>query len=665
MAATRSYDAWSWTGFTITPYKWLKVQNTFVTNVVDWLATVKIPRTDQTYEVDGEQLYRDYTYLVGTPAAITPDPPINTINTVFVSGDSYGFELGQGNQCISPNSYYTRNGYVIWGSNSGNGGFVGDADYEFPSIEAFEEAIDNGDIHPIRPKVYFDVYINGLNKPSYFVNWTAAEDLSPVSLQPEIWIAAEDLSPSDQPQFQEIITRDGIKVPNTNCWNVESAGSYSYGGSYETTYLSVMQALMPESSAFKLIHWGFNGEPEYIRLYLRMNNGTEIGELQRAQLGIDGSYSNTEITDSGNNANYDTIVRFHLGEPEYIPPEDDDDYPGGSDIDDEGPGRYDPDDPPPIEDFEDDEGQGFDGNAVLTRTYAVTAATLQNVGQKLWTQSYFDVLKVQSNPIENIVSVKGLPMEFTGTQAEIKVGDIAFGINGDKVASVQKVSIGSVKYTGYYGNYLDLGPYTKTKVNLPYIGLVEVDPADIFNSTLSVDYVIDLVTGQCMAILTIDGIPYMNVTGQMGFDIPITATDRVQTELRVASAAITAVGGAAGHLIGGDILGAGVGGASSALSLMGADYTSQRTASPSPACASYANHMVYLLIERPLYEGESEGYKHLHGYPCHKYMKLSSMTTNYKVPTFVAVDRRTDISTAMTSEENAMLEQLLTEGVYI
>ena len=625
---------------------------------LEWMVLCTVP-VGQQITVEGITQEAVYCFLVGQEAAV---PGLDTLieNRQVIAGETdYNLVWPAP---VWGNYSDLGHGYHGFTSSIGsNLGFVklSDVDYSYPDLASFQQALEDGDIRPIRPKVYFDVYINGSNKPSYYVNWTGADELSPVTLQPEIWIAAEDLSPSDQPQFQEIITRDGIKVPNTNCWNVESAGSYSYGGSYSTTYLSVMEALMPESSAFKLIHWGFNGEPEYIRLYLRMNNGTEVGELQRVQLGIDGTYANTEITESGNGANYDTIVRFHLGEPDYILPEDDPDYPGGSDIDDEGPGRYDPDDPPPIEDFEDDEGQGFDGNAVLTRTYAVSSSTLQNIGQKLWTQSYFDVLKVQSNPIENIVSVKGLPMEFTGTQEEIKVGDIAFGINGDKVASVHKISIGSVKYTGYYGNYLDLGPYTKTKVNLPYIGLVEVDPADIFNSTLSVDYVIDLVTGQCMAILTIDGIPYMNVTGQMGFDIPITATDRVQTELRVASAAITAVGGAAGHLIGGDILGAGVGGASSALSLMGADYTSQRTASPSPACASFANHMVYLLIERPLYEGESEGYKHLHGYPCHKYMKLGSLSG------FVAVDRRTDINIAMTSEENAMLEQLLTEGVYI
>ena len=610
--------------------------------------------TGRTFTVDGQQYHPDVYAVVEMPNSITPGTDTFSQNFVLDYSDPEYTLLDIG----VAQGGFERNGYRIHESGSGSTyrGLVDSADYEFPDRESFLEAIDNGEIQPVQPKVYFDVYINGSDKPSLFVNWTAAEDLSPVLLTPKVWLGAQSLILDN-----DLIEEDGIMVPNISKWNVTSAGSQSYAGSYKSTYLSIMdefeQYLNPIS---KVEYWGFNGEPEFVRLYLRMDYDDKIGDLFRVAINMDGSLnSNYKVPDSSLNAPYDTIVRIHYGEPDYILPEDDPDYPGGKDIDDEGPGRYDPDNPPPVEDFEDHEGNGFDGNAVLTKTYAVTAATLQNIGQKLWSQSYFDVLKVQSNPIENIVSVKALPMAFTGAAEEIKVGDVAFGINGDKVASVQKITIGTIKYMGKYDNYLDFAPYTKTKLNLPYIGLIELDPADLFKSTLKIEYVIDLVTGQCMAILTLDGIPFMNVTGQMGFDIPITATDRVQTELRVASAAITAVGGAAGHMIGGDIMGAGIGGASSALSLMGADYTSQRTASPSPACASFANHLVYLLIDRPLYEGESDGYKHLHGYPCHKYMNLGSLSG------FVAVDARTDINIAMTSEENAMLEQLLTQGIYI
>ena len=57
------------------------------------------------------------------------------------------------------------------------------------------------------------------------------------------------------------------------------------------------------------------------------------------------------------------------------------------------------------------------------------------------------------------------------------------------------------------------------------------------------------------------------------------------------------------------------------------------------------------------------GYGHLHGYPCHKYKRLSDSV--FKDGHFVQIERRTDLKIAATSEENRMLEELLTSGVYI
>lgn len=632
---------------------WTKMETTVEWPGMDYVVPCLV-KTGTTF-VDGETRDSGATlYLIGKEGT-NPDN-ISAINEVI------------GGTAVVPSSIFTtwmrsslggsttRNGFRGYdlGTSSCVRGWYGNC-YIFDDYNSLWDAIDNGDLVPLISDVFFDVYINGTDKPSLFVNWTANEDMSPVLASPKVWIGAQSIILDD-----DLDTSGEITVPNENAWNVASAGTMGYAGSYKTTYLSIMDAfeqyLNPIS---KVSRWGFDGVPEFVRLYLRMDYNGETGDLFRVAINEDGTLNANYQVPGSRTGEYDTVVRIHYGEPDYILPEDDRDYPDGKDIDGTGPGRYDPDNPPPTADFTAHEGQGFDGNAVLTKTYAVSASTLENIGQKLWTQSYFDVLKVQNNPIENIVAVKGMPMAFTGTSEEIKVGNIAFGIYGSKVASVQKITIGTIKYTGKYGNYLDLAPYTKTKLNLPYIGLIELDPGDIYNSTLKIEYIIDLVTGQCMAVLTLDGIPFMNCTGQMGYDIPITATDRVQTELRVASTALTAAGSAGGHVLGGDILGGTVSGASSTLSIMGADYTSQRTTNPSPACASYANHLVYLLIDRPLYQGESDGYKHLHGYPCHKYMNLGSLSG------FVAVDRRTDINIAMTSEENQMLEDLLTQGIYV
>lgn len=546
--------------------------------------------------------------------------------------------------------------------------------YEFNTLADMITALDNGELHPTLPsRVYFDVYVNGSDQPNIFVNWTGNEDLSPVILSPKIWFGVDSLV-SLLPEFVTDAAT-GLQVPNTENWWIEDGQEYAYAGSLNSSYQSIYNQfekyLNPVS---KVEMWGFDGVPALVRLYMRIDYDDEIGTLYRVAIEKDGTATATAISNSGNTQLYETVVRLHTGEPSYIPPDDDTSYTSGTNIDDTDDGRY--AEVPDTNYFSDNDGQGFDGNAVLTRTYAISAATLANIGQKLWSQSYFDVLKIQSNPIENIISVKAFPFAMTGASEQIKVGDVPFGINGDKVSSLQVYDIGSVKYKGYFGSYLDLSPYTITKINLPYIGQIQLDASDLFNSTLAVKYIIDLVTGQCMAKLTLDNIPYMNVFGQMGVDIPLTSSDRVQTEIRAASAAISAVGSSAGQMMTGNVGGGLVTGISGALNIAGADLNSQRTSNQSPACSTYENHGVFLIIDRPLGElnkegqelVESVGYKHLHGYPCHKFLTLGELAVSDKSMLgggFVQVDARSDIKIAMTSEENALLESLLTTGVYV
>lgn len=556
-----------------------------------------------------------------------------------------------------------------WSTSGGYLSGVFEADYVFETQSDFNTALANGEIVPIETTVYFDVYIDGTDQPSIFVNWTAGEELSPVTLSPRVCIGVPEALIEVEPH--DIREYEGLNDPDITKWFVDVAGDFSYAGSYNTTYVSIynnfLKYLNPVNRARV---WGLDGIPSFVRLYLRMVDGDRIGDLYRVVIEKDGTPSAQKIDNSSNTDAFNTFVRFHTGEPDYVLPDDDPDYPGGSNIDDDGPGRYDPDAIPDPDDFT--TPTGFDGTAVLTKTYAVSASDLQNIGQKLWSQDYFNVLKIQNNPIENIVSVKWFPFAQSGTTEEIKIGDVAFGVNGAKVSSVKTLSISTkYKYMGKYGNFLDFAPFTIIKMFLPYIGFVQLDPAEIYGSEIKIDYFIDLVTGQCMARLYTDvnsqgkGIPFQSFYGNMGVDVPLSSTDRVQTEIRAASTTISAAAGAAGHLVSGDMVGAAVTGATGALNVAGMDYNTQRTATQSPACASYDCQDVYVMEIRPaadvIADGSRTGYEHLHGYPTNKYMKLSSIGTG----NFVQVDRRTDIQIAATSEENALLEQLLLEGVYV
>lgn len=616
----------------------------------------------------GSETYREFDGLMYVFIR-NPVPGTEVMNhtSEYVSGNERGIDLP-----ICDDLTRHEFGYTYSTSGSGTTTFASNAcDYEFANNAEFVAAMRNHEIVPTSESVYFDVYVDGTDKPSIFVNWTAAEELG-VSLSPRVWIGCEDLDPI----FPEYRTdpETGLVDTNPARWNEDPAGSFSYGGSYETTYLSIQQHfeqyLNPTSKAQV---WGLNGEPEYIKLYLRMVNPTPdsgqdgIGQLATVTINKDGTASYIMVDGSSNVPGFYTFVRLHLQEePDYVLPDDDPDYPGGSNIDDDGPGRYDPDNRPDPDDFT--TPNGFDGNAILTKTYALSESDLRNIGQKLWSQDYFDVLKIQSNPIENIVSVKAFPFAQTGTQQEVKVGDVAFGVNGDKVPSVWKKKMpNKFTYTGHFNNFLDFAPFTKIKMFLPYIGFIELDPGEIYQSPITVEYFVDLVTGQCMARLYTDenaqgkGIPFHSFYGNMGVDIPLSSTDRVQTEIRAASAAFSAAMGFPGMIMSGNASGV----VNGALNVAGMDYNTQRSSTQSPTCCTNDCQDVYVMIIRPaadvIQDGARTGYQHLHGYPTNKYLSLSQIGKG----NFVQVDRRTDIKISATSEENAMLERLLTEGVYV
>lgn len=546
-------------------------------------------------------------------------------------------------------------------------------DYHFDTLEEFNAAFENGEIEPVFDSTFrWDVYINGAKDPALTCIPTYAEGtgLSTLLIKPKLWTAADDLDAEYPDPFTWDDTK-GIFVVDESRWGVLKGQTIPLLENHVEQYLSISEEAAAGLNALeKIVHYGIDGITNHVKLVLQFYYEDEHASYSDAYLveiprDVDNlsdiymiRYPNTKYNDP----EYNIKVVLHLGAPPSFVDPDSDSFPGGRNSDDDDDGVYtNPTDNP---DFTPYDGAGFDGNCVLTKTYKLDAATLQNIGTKLWTQSYFDVLKIQNNPIENIISVKAFPFEPTaaGTSQNIKVGDVDFQISGAKIPNCEKKAIGTYTYNGYHGNFLDFSPYTIIKAYLPYCGWIQMDASAIYKRELSFAYAIDYVTGDCLCIINADGMPFMNVKGNMGVDITLTASNCVQSQIKAASGAINSAAQTAGHLMSGDVGGAAVSAASGALSIAGMDFQTQRSGAPSPLCATFENHAIAVFVEHPLPSGAtpSDGYKHLHGYPCHKYTALSSLNG------FVQVDTRSDISNIpMTEEERKMLEDLLIEGVYI
>ena len=87
---------------------------------------------------------------------------------------------------------------------------------------------------------------------------------------------------------------------------------------------------------------------------------------------------------------------------------------------------------------------------------------------------------------------------------------------------------------------------------LPYCGMVELNPADVWGKTLTCHYYIDFQSGGCTAIVKcptgngVNTFPVASKSGQIGFTLPMTATNAGQLAAQFIGDATRAVGTIAG-----------------------------------------------------------------------------------------------------------------------
>ena len=308
------------------------------------------------------------------------------------------------------------------------------------------------------------------------------------------------------------------------------------------------------------------------------------------------------------------------------------------------------------DDAEDDDIADTSNNSigVLTTTYKMTRDRLKQLGAFLWGANIFDSFSlVNSNPIENIISCKDIPFSLSaGADSVIKLGNVDTGVNGNKVSNnFGEITIGSLTIPPKYNNFLDLAPYTKVTIYLPYIGFKELDVTLIMGKTITVKYAVDVITGGCVAEIFCKNTRMYEFTGQVGIDIPITASNRAQVEAGYISNAVS--GGA--DLLTGDVIGA----SESMLSSAFSKYHYSSTSAPSPACVASINRTCYVIIDRPSYDN-LKTFNHTRGRQCN----LSKTIGNLKG--YTICDKNLDLNgIRATDAEKEEIVNILSSGFFV
>lgn len=302
----------------------------------------------------------------------------------------------------------------------------------------------------------------------------------------------------------------------------------------------------------------------------------------------------------------------------------------------------------------------------LLTVFKPTRAQIQSLGDYLWS-SAFDVntlKKLFSDPMEAIIGLSIIPINPPAAGSKnVKIGDIDTGITMPYISRqfVEK-DLGSITIEPYIGSFMDYAPYTKIDIYLPYIGFRSLDPADVMGTTLSIKYIIDVVTGGCNAVINVSGKGAIyQFNGSCIANIPLSAINysgAIQNAVSaIGSGITTAVGVATGQT---PIAAMGVAGLATqaANTAVNTKEHIQRSGSMGGAAGLCSVQFPYVVIERPRLS-TPEGYNRFIGNTLNVTMRLADCHGLTMVES-IHLD-----NVLCTDEERNELLNLLKEGVIL
>ncbi len=166
-------------------------------------------------------------------------------------------------------------------------------------------------------------------------------------------------------------------------------------------------------------------------------------------------------------------------------------------------------------------------------TYVMSASNMRSLASYMWSKSFVDnIPKLLQNPMEALISVNLSPLTppHGSDIQKVKLGTLTSDANGFLLANQYGTfNLGSINLGEYWANYLDYAPYTEVSIYLPYIGTFDLNVDDVMNSVLSLQYVVDFLSGTCVAHLSVQRGQLNSVLYQWGGNIfttvPATGAD--------------------------------------------------------------------------------------------------------------------------------------------
>lgn len=295
----------------------------------------------------------------------------------------------------------------------------------------------------------------------------------------------------------------------------------------------------------------------------------------------------------------------------------------------------------------------------LWKIYHPTQAQIDSFGSWLWSPDFVDqVLKIFNDPMQAIIGlhkVYATPVD-AGT-ATIKVGYLDSEVPSAYIEQQYvEVNCGTVNLGEQFGNVFDYSPFTSVQLYLPFVGIVPLNVGDVMRSSISVKYGVDVLTGACLAMVSVsrdmNNAVLYQYSGNCAVQYPISSGSYmgiVSSIISIAggiTATIATGGGAAPIALG------------AAGAVMGAHTNIQHSGSFSGNSGAMGGKIPYLIITRPQTK-VSDRFEEMEGYPTNEYVTVGECSG------YVRARAAHVINVNATDEELNQINDLLISGIII
>ena len=163
--------------------------------------------------------------------------------------------------------------------------------------------------------------------------------------------------------------------------------------------------------------------------------------------------------------------------------------------------------------------------------YLCNETVLGNLQRQLFDSSIANAIKdIFSNVPDCILSVMSFPLPTSAYTVRFASNIFAGGqdLGNSTETNVIKRYIeydcGTVNLHLFWDSALDLNPYTKLNIFIPGVGMRPLDADMCMSHDIGLKYHIDLLTGVCVAFVTVDGDVYQQHTGNIGQQMAFSGT---------------------------------------------------------------------------------------------------------------------------------------------